>query len=79
MRLIVDGEPVPFEPGDSVLLAQLRAGQVPAGPLCCGGDCPNCLATIDGVAYVRACQTSARPGMVVESQLVDSYPEFAPD
>lgn len=76
MRLIVDGEPVPFTPGDSVLLALLRAGKVPAGPLCCGGDCPNCLATIDGVAYVRACQTTARPGMVVESQPVDAYPEL---
>lgn len=46
----------------------LRAGRHPTGGgcLCLGGDCPHCLATVDGVSYVRTCQTRARPGLVVE-------------
>ncbi len=46
----------------------VRAGEVPGrgGTLCLAGDCGNCLAVIDGVAYVRTCQVAARPGMVVE-------------
>ncbi len=37
------------------------------GTLCLAGDCGNCLATVDGVAYVRTCQTPARPGLAVVS------------
>ena len=57
-------EDIPIQPGDSVLTALQRAGLHPTGggPLCGGGDCPNCLVSIDGVAYVRACQTLARSG-----------------
>ena len=38
----------------------LRAGEVPGrgGTLCLAGDCGNCLATVDGVAYVRTCQVA---------------------
>lgn len=36
------------------------------GTLCCGSDCPHCLATVDGVSYIRTCQVLARPGMVME-------------
>ena len=63
-RLVVDGRPIPFEAGDSVAIAILRAGEVPGrgGTLCLAGDCGNCLATVDGVAYVRTCQAPARPG-----------------
>jgi glycine cleavage system aminomethyltransferase T len=66
-RIVVDGRPIPFEPGDSVALATLRAGEVPSrgGTLCLAGDCGNCLATVDGVAYVRTCQMAARPGLAV--------------
>ena len=66
-RLIVDGEPIAFDDGDSVALALARAGQVPGhgGCLCLAGDCPNCVAEVDGVAWVRTCQTNARAGMVV--------------
>ena len=68
-RIVVDGIPVDFEAGDSVLVVLLRAGRHPTGGgcLCLGGDCPHCLATIDGVGYVRACQTKARSGLVVET------------
>jgi glycine cleavage system aminomethyltransferase T len=66
-RIVVDGRPVAFEPGDSVAVAIARAGEVPGrgGTLCLAGDCGNCLAQVDGVAYVRTCQTAARPGMSV--------------
>jgi hypothetical protein len=76
MRIIVDGQPIEFASGDSVLIAMLRAGRRPTvgGCLCLAGDCPHCLATVDGVAYVRTCQTPTRAGMIVESFPADGYP-----
>ena len=66
-RIVVDGQPVEFVAGDSVAVAIVRAGEVPGhgGCLCLAGDCGNCLAQVDGVAYVRTCQVEARPGTVV--------------
>jgi glycine cleavage system aminomethyltransferase T len=66
-RIVVDGRPLAFAPGDSVAVAILRAGEAPAngGTLCLAGDCGNCLAEVDGVTYMRTCQTAARPGQVV--------------
>ena len=66
-HLIVDGRLLAFETGDSVATAVLRAGEHPrhGGCLCLSGDCGNCCAVIDGIAYVRSCQTPARPGLVV--------------
>ncbi|MFL5649985.1 MAG: 2Fe-2S iron-sulfur cluster-binding protein, partial [Chloroflexota bacterium] len=54
-RIVVDGSPVAFEDGDSVAVAILRGGKVPGrgGTLCLAGDCGNCLATVDGVAFAR--------------------------
>ncbi|HIG45206.1 MAG TPA: hypothetical protein EYQ20_01815 [candidate division Zixibacteria bacterium] len=68
--VIVDGQPIPFEEGDRVLVAMLRGQRHPTGGgcLCLGGDCPHCLATVDGVSYVRTCQVSACPGMVIERE-----------
>ncbi len=67
-RIVVDGRPLAAEAGDSVAVAILRTGEVPGrgGTLCLAGDCGNCLAVVDGVAYVRTCQVPARPGTVVE-------------
>ncbi|HEV8404210.1 MAG TPA: 2Fe-2S iron-sulfur cluster-binding protein, partial [Candidatus Limnocylindrales bacterium] len=66
-RIVVDGRPVAFQAGDSVAIAILRGGEVPGrgGTLCLAGDCGNCLAEVDGTAYVRTCQTPARPGLRV--------------
>ena len=66
-RLVVDGSPVAFEVGDLVAMAVLRSGDVPGrgGTLCLAGDCGNCLAIVDGVAFVRTCQVPARPGLAV--------------
>jgi len=67
MALELDGSPLPFSAGDTVALAVMRAGQHPAhgGTLCLAGDCGSCVADVDGVPYVRTCQTPARHGMVV--------------
>jgi glycine cleavage system aminomethyltransferase T len=75
-RIVVDGRPVAFAPGDSVAVAILRAGGVPGrgGTLCLAGDCGNCLAQVDGVAYVRTCQAPARPGLIVVGHPADGLP-----
>ncbi len=77
-RIVVDGRPIPFEEGDSVATAILRCGDHPkhGGTLCLGGDCPNCSADIDGVPYVRTCQTPARPGLVVRRHPAVGNPAF---
>lgn len=68
IRLQVDEREIEARPGDSLLIAMLRAGLYPTGGgcLCLGGDCPHCLVTADGVAYTRSCQTPAAAGMVVK-------------
>lgn len=42
--------------------------------MCLAGDCPHCLATVDGVSYVRSCQVAARPGMMIERHPADGDP-----
>lgn len=78
-RFVFDGEPLEFEAGDSVALAVLRTGVEPAhgGPLCLTGDCGNCLGIVDGTAFVRTCQTAARPGMVVDRHTVGVAPSMS--
>lgn len=68
MRFLLDGRPLEFAAGDSLAVAIARNGEHPhhGGCLCLSGDCPNCVAVVDGVAYVRTCQTAAKPGMVVK-------------
>lgn len=60
---------------ESVLVHRLRTGQWPAtgGSLCLTGDCPNCLATIDGITYTRMCQTRHRPDQTVEPHPAHSH------
>jgi glycine cleavage system aminomethyltransferase T len=76
MRVIVDERPISFTPDDSLLIAMLRADLHPTGggTLCLGGDCANCLATVDGVSYVRTCQVIAKPGMIVQRHHQQKYP-----
>ena len=75
-RVVVDGRPIEFGAGDSLAIAIVRTGEVPGrgGTLCLAGDCGNCLATVDGVAYVRTCQVAARPGTVVERHPAEGKP-----
>jgi glycine cleavage system aminomethyltransferase T len=77
-RIVVDGRPTTFEPGDSVAIAMLRTGRSPGrgGTLCLSGDCGNCLATVDGIAYVRTCQAPARPGLAVTSHPAEGLPSL---
>jgi glycine cleavage system aminomethyltransferase T len=65
--LLMDGQRIEAQGGDSLLVAMLRVGLHPTGGgcLCLGGDCPNCLVTVDGVAYTRSCQVRAESGMAV--------------
>lgn len=82
MRIVVDGRPLALEREENLLVALLRAGAHPTGGgcLCLGGDCPHCLVAVDGVSYVRACQTTVRPGMVVERAHLDGrVPSLLPD
>ncbi len=66
-RIILDGEPLDFEPRDTLALAIARVGQHPqhGGTLCLAGDCGNCSAEVDGISWVRTCQTPARAGAVL--------------
>ncbi|MEZ4868887.1 MAG: glycine cleavage T C-terminal barrel domain-containing protein [Caldilineaceae bacterium] len=76
LRLLIDGRPIDFVADDSALIALLRSGEHPTGGgcLCLAGDCAHCVATVDGVAYVRTCQVPARPGMMIERHPADGYP-----
>lgn len=67
MKFVIDGQPVEYTDSDSLAVAIVRTGEHPSagGALCLAGDCGNCVATVDGVSWVRTCQTVARPGMVV--------------
>lgn len=75
-RFIVDEQLIEFQTGESVLVAMLRAGQYPTagGCLCLAGDCPHCLATVDGVSYTRTCQVAARPGQIVQRHPANGEP-----
>ena len=82
MRLEVDGQSIEAQPGDSLLIAMLRAGLHPTGGgcLCLGGDCPHCLTTVNGAAYTRSCQVRAEAGMVVRrDHLGDEAPPLLPE
>ena len=79
-RIVVDGAPVPYLAGDSVALALLRAGEHPGrgGTLCLAGDCGNCVAEVDGIAWIRTCQADCRPGLAVERHPVRGGPPLHP-
>jgi glycine cleavage system aminomethyltransferase T len=75
-QLTFDEQPIDIAVGDTVLTSLIRAGIHPTGGgcLCCGGDCPHCVATVDGISYVRTCQVKAAPGMVIASHPRDAEP-----
>jgi glycine cleavage system aminomethyltransferase T len=73
-QMFVEGAPIEFVAGDSALVAMLRASVQVGGCLCLAGDCPHCLATVDGVSYVRTCQIKARAGMKIERHSASELP-----
>lgn len=75
-QMKVNDRPTPFEDGDSVLDALMRAGRAPSGVICAAGDCPNCLATIDGVSYQRLCQVAATESLEVETFPAEGTPSL---
>jgi [NiFe] hydrogenase diaphorase moiety small subunit len=69
---LLDGEPVPFDPGQSLMEAAVDSGRdIPH--LCWhpslgrSGACRLCTVTVDG-RYAAACTTAAMPGQVVENR-----------
>src|SRR5918992_2839812 len=75
-----DGAPVTAFAGDTIGSALFAAGRRvfsrsfkyhrPRGLLCCSGNCPNCLMTVNGVPNVRVCAEPVRSGVRVEAQNV---------
>lgn len=72
----VDGERVEALAGESLATALLASGRrvfrrtasgAPRGPFCNMGVCFDCVVTVDGEAGVRACMTTVRAGMRVET------------
>ena len=73
-----DGRSVDAFEGDTIASALYASGvrtfsrsfkyHRPRGLLCAGGNCPNCLMTVDGVPNVRACTEKVRRGMSVRGQ-----------
>jgi sarcosine oxidase, subunit alpha len=71
-----DGKPIKALAGDTIASALFAGGRRtfsrsfkyhrPRGLMCCAGQCPNCLMTVDGAPGVRACTEPVRPGMEVE-------------
>ena len=74
MTFLWHGSPVPFEAGDSLAVALVRAGILDLGPgpsasrgryFCGSGACQNCVVRVKGVGRVEACLTPAAPGLEV--------------
>ncbi len=73
IELSVDGVRVRVALGATVAAAVLSVGArtrasisgEPRAPLCGMGVCFECQVTIDGVPYLRSCQTLCLPGMQV--------------
>lgn len=73
-----NGKQIPFENGDTVAAALLRAGisklrttrfrGEPRSIFCGIGHCYDCLVSIDGVLNQRACLEKAEPDLNVASQ-----------
>ena len=68
------GTPVPFEAGDTLAVALVRAGIFDLGPgpsgspgryFCGSGACQNCVVRVKGLGRVEACLTPAAPGLDV--------------
>jgi predicted molibdopterin-dependent oxidoreductase YjgC len=76
--ILVDGSPVDAYEGESVAAALIASSLrtfrhtdrdgAPRSYYCGMGVCHDCLVTVDGASYVRACMMPVRDGMRVERQ-----------
>lgn len=71
-----NGDPVAFQPGETIAAALLRTGIVdlghrpnmPGGRVFCGiGACQGCVVAVADAAPVEACLTPARDGLQLGS------------
>lgn len=75
VRLHVNGRPIRVPEGVSLAAVLAHAGVAarrsvrgePRAPLCGMGVCFECRVRVDGQAHVRACITTVREGMEVET------------
>jgi glycine cleavage system T protein len=77
-HFVIDGHRLAYEPGDTMATAMVRAGEHPGGggTLCLAGDCGSCVAEVDGISYVRTCQTPARSDLAVRRHPADAAPAW---
>ncbi len=78
LAVVVDGAALPAYEGESIAAVLLASGRrstrwtarsgEPRGYFCGMGVCQDCLVTVDGSPNVRACMTTVRDGMRVETQ-----------
>jgi len=88
VKITLDGEPTPVQPGQTVAAALLAAGRVswrdtrdggkPRGLFCGIGVCFDCLVVVNGVPDVRACQRVVADGDDVRAQRGAELPEARP-
>ena len=78
LTLLIDGQPVEAEPGETVAAVLLRQHTPssrstpvhgsPRAPYCMMGVCFDCLVVVDGLASTQSCMVTVREGMRVERQ-----------
>lgn len=86
IRASFDGKPFEGLEGDTIGSALFAAGRRTfsrsfkyhrrRGLMCCAGQCPNCLVSVDGAPGVRACTEPLREGMRVQHMNASPGLEF---
>ena len=88
VEIMINGQPVLARQGEKLTATLLAAGYrmlnhkaysgAPRGMFCNMGVCQDCMVTVNGHPFVRACLTVIEPGMRVEVDFEwDSKPEIS--
>lgn len=76
ISILINDRPVACYPGETVATVLLAAGigvfrkthhGMPRGPYCNMGVCFDCMVTVDGMGFTRACLTDVADGMDVRT------------